>query len=143
MSSTTIGVKHPYSYATGDNYVHFVWHGVEGYSKFGNYESANGDDGDGPFVYTGFRPAIIIIKGLVSGAQWIIKDDTLDGYNPGAGVLEPPSDSGKYTTAGGVCDILSNGFKVRTANAVANSTSYDPYIYAAWGSVPFEYNNAF
>jgi len=119
----------------------YCWHSVEGYSKFGKY-TANGN-ADGPFIYTGFRPQIIMIKGLVSGAGWLIKDDTLDGFNPGTGVLEPNQGGGKYTTAGGVCDILSNGFKVRTANAVANSTSYDPYVYMAWGSVPFKYNNSF
>ena len=32
---------------------------------------------------------------------------TLDGSNPGTGVLEPNQGGGKYTTAGGVCDILS------------------------------------
>ena len=72
-----------------------------------------------------------------------IKDDSLDGYNPGLGVLQPNAADGKYTTAGGVIDILSSGFKVRTDNAVANSASYDPYVYMAWGSVPSKYNNAF
>ena len=123
------------------NHIAYCWHSVEGYSKFGKY--IGNSNADGPFIYTGFRPQIIIIKGLVTGAGWLIKDDTLDGSNPGTGVLEPNQGGGKYTTAGGVCDILSNGFKVRTANAVANSTSYDPYVYMAWGSVPFKYNNSF
>ena len=123
------------------NHVAYCWHSVEGYSKFGKY--TGNSDSDGPFIYTGFRPAIIIIKGLVTGSGWVIKDDTLDGFNPGTGILEPNQNSAKYTTAGGVCDILSNGFKVRTNNAVANSTSYDPYVYMAWGSVPFRYNNTF
>ena len=142
MSSTTIGVKHPYSYASGDTYVHYAWHSVDGFCKIGSY-TANGTSGNGPYIYTGFRPAFILFKGLVSGAQWVLKDDTIDGSNPGAGVLQPPSNAAKYTTAGGVCDILANGFKIRTDNAVANSTSYDPYIYAAWGSVPYKYNNTF
>ena len=123
------------------NHIAYCWHSVEGYSKFGKY--TGNSDSDGPFIYTGFRPAIIMIKGLVSGSGWVIKDDTLDGFNPGTGILEPNQNSAKYTTAGGVCDILSNGFKVRTNNAVANSTSYDPYVYMAWGSVPFRYNNTF
>ena len=126
---------------SGNTYVCYAWAEVEGYSKFGSYEASS--NSDGPFVYLGFRPAFIMIKGTVSGAAWIIKDDTLDGFNPGLGVLQPNSTAAKYTSAGGVCDILANGFKVRTDNAVANSTSYDPYLYAAWGSVPFKYNNTF
>ena len=126
------------------NHIAYCWHGVEGYSKFGKYTPGNNNT-DGPFVYTGFRPQIVIVKGLVSGAAWIIKDDTFDGdgVNNDTGVLQPNAAAGKYTTAGGVLDFLSNGFKVRTDNAVANSTSYDPYVYMAWGAVPFKYNNAF
>jgi len=142
FTNSTFGTNYTSGLNTsGDTFVAYVWHSVDGYSKFGKY-TANGN-ANGPFIYTGFRPKIIIIKGLVTGSGWVIKDDTLDGSNPGTGVLEPNQGSGKYTTAGGVCDILSNGFKVRTANAVANSTSYDPYVYMAWGSVPFKYNNTF
>ena len=126
---------------SGNNMIAYCWHGVEGYSKFGSY-TANGN-ADGPFIYTVFKPKMVMIKGTVSGAAWIIRDDTLDGYNPGLGVLQPNSDAAKYTSAGGVVNILSNGFKVTTANAVANSTSYDPYVYMAWGDVPFKYNNTF
>ena len=39
-------------------------------------------------------------------------------------------------------DFLSNGFKVRTNNAQMNHSSYDPYIYGAWGDVPFKYQNS-
>ena len=41
-------------------------------------------------------------------------------------------------------DFLSNGFKLRAANPTINwGSSYGPYIYMAWGDVPFKYNNAF
>ena len=35
----------------------YCWHSVEGYSKIGRY-TGNGN-ADGPFVYTGFRPALL------------------------------------------------------------------------------------
>ena len=38
---------------------------VEGYSKFGSY-NGNGND-NGPFIYTGFRPAWVLIKKTGSG----------------------------------------------------------------------------
>ena len=127
------------SYAGSGAGIAYCWHDVEGYSKFGKFTANNYEDG--PVIYLGFKPSILILKGLVTGSAWIIKDDTLDTFNPGAGVLQPSSDAAKYTSAGGVVDILSSGFKIRTNNAVANSTSYDPYIYMAWASTPFKYTN--
>ena len=127
------------SYAGSGAGIAYCWHDVEGYSKFGKFTANNYEDG--PVIYLGFKPSILILKGLVTGSAWIIKDDTLDTFNPGAGVLQPSSDAAKYTSADGVVDILSSGFKIRTNNAVANSTSYDPYIYMAWASTPFKYTN--
>ena len=46
--------------ASGENYVAYLWHGVDGYSKFGTYEG-NGNS-DGPFIYMGFRPRLVVIK---------------------------------------------------------------------------------
>jgi hypothetical protein len=44
-----------------ETYVAYCFHDVEGYSKFGSY-TGNGST-DGPFVYTGFRPAWVMVKG--------------------------------------------------------------------------------
>ena len=41
------------------SYVAYVWKEIDGYSKFGYYQG-NGDDFDGPFQYTGFRPALVL-----------------------------------------------------------------------------------
>ena len=43
-----------------DGFVFYGFAGVEGYSKFGSY-TGNLDD-DGPFIYTGFRPAFVMLK---------------------------------------------------------------------------------
>ena len=113
---------------------------IEGYIKAGSY-IANGD-ADGSFVYTGFRPAFLMVKGVVSGASWQIIDNKRDGYNPTPESLNPGSSNASYTTAAPFADLLSNGFKVRTANAVMGSASYDPYVYLAIASNPFQYATA-
>jgi hypothetical protein len=41
-------------------YIAYCFNSVEGYSKFGSY-TGNGS-ADGPFVYTGFRPAFVMVK---------------------------------------------------------------------------------
>jgi hypothetical protein len=45
---------------SGENFIAYCFHSVEGYSKFGSY-TGNGS-ADGPFVYTGFRPAFVMVK---------------------------------------------------------------------------------
>ena len=51
------------SNGSGVEYIAYCFHSVQGYSKFGSY-TGNGSS-DGPFVYTGFRPAFTIRKNLV------------------------------------------------------------------------------
>ena len=126
---------------SGDNYVAYVWHGVEGYSAFGSY-FANGD-ADGPFVYTGFRPRMIFIKMTVSGDGWGVWDSARGTENTIDNILFYNATTAESSSSYYNVDFLSNGFKVRSSNAQVNSTSYDPYIWGAWGDVPFKYNNTF
>ena len=126
----------------GDNMIAYCWHSVEGYSKFGKYEgNANTD---GVFVYTGFRPRILIIRVLnVASDGWLMYDTERETFNPLDTILKPHSDAAEYSNAAFTLDIVSNGFKLRSSDNAVNGTSYDPYIYMAWGDVPFKYNNTF
>jgi hypothetical protein len=47
---------------TGQTYVAYCWAEVEGFSKFGSY-TGNGST-DGPFIFTGFKPAFILCQKL-------------------------------------------------------------------------------
>ena len=116
----------------GDGLVAYCFADVEGYSKIGSY-TGNGS-ADGPFVYTGFRPAYIMIKGT-STSSWVIIDNQREGYN----VVEPyviadsaNAESSLYTIA----DFLSNGFKMRST-AVHNASG-QTWIYMAFAENPFK-----
>src|SRR5210317_1970111 len=62
ISSTTIGAAGDRSInISGDDYVGYFFKAKQGYSKFGKYVG-NGSNTDGSFIYTGFRPAMIIAK---------------------------------------------------------------------------------
>ncbi len=126
----------------GDNMIAYCWHSVEGYSKFGKYEgNANAN---GAFIYTGFRPRILIIRVLnVASDGWLIYDTERETFNPLDTVLKPHDEAADYSNAAFTLDILSNGFKLRSSDNAVNGTSYDPYIYMAWADVPFKYNNTF
>ena len=55
-----------------NTYVAYCFHGVDGYSKFGDYMGTGGNDG--PFVHCGFRPAFIILKNTAAYQHYVIYD---------------------------------------------------------------------
>lgn len=119
-------------------YVAYVFAEVAGFSKFGKY-TGNGST-NGPFIYTGFRPRWILLKSITSGADgWFIFDTARDTYNVATNYLLPASSAAEASTT--AIDILSNGFKVRSAASGFN-TSSGTYIYAAFAETPFNYSRA-
>ena len=126
---------------SGKLFVAYCFADTEGYIKQGAYVG-NGND-DGTFVYTGFRPAMMIIR-EVAVDDWLIYDDKRVGYNldsAGNAVLYPNATHAENNQASRAIDILSNGFKLRTSNATGNAGSGN-YIYLAISSNPFQYATA-
>jgi len=125
---------------SGNTYVSYCWHSVEGYSKFGSYEG-NGN-ADGPFIYTGFRPRLVFVKALDATENWQVRDTARSTYNADSQVRiywNSSSAEGSASTASPI-DFLANGFKVRGSNTEING---DTMVYGAWGDVPFKYGNTF
>ena len=113
----------------------YCWAEVAGYSKIGTYTS-NGS-ADGTFVYTGFRPAFIMIKRYDSGstADWQFIDTTRDVVNA-SGLLLQPNANYTESNATPVLDFLSNGFKNRNTYNVTHASG-GTYIYMAFAGKPF------
>ena len=118
--------------ASSGTYVAYCFAEKTGFSKFSSY-TGNGD-ADGTFVYTGFKPAFIMVKRSNGIENWTIMDTTRDPFNVAVNKLHPNTSGG--TDAGATIDILSNGFKNRTTNAGANGSG-DSYIYMAIAENPF------
>jgi hypothetical protein len=99
---------------------------------------------DGPFVYTGFRPAYVLIKSTNygnAGSTWVIKDELrAANYNPATGNLYANLDFAEDVTATVHVDLLSNGFKLR-GNYVGINGPYT-YMYVAFAEFPFKYSRA-
>ena len=121
---------------SGATYIAYCFHSVEGYSKFGSY-TGNGSS-DGPFVYTGFRPALVIVKNSTGTESWGIGDSIRSPINPANDRLYPNLSNAEYST-GDWIDLVSNGFKSR---GTAFNTSSATYIYLAFAEQPFKYSNA-
>jgi hypothetical protein len=126
---------------SGNKFVAYCFAPVAGYSAFGSY-TGNGS-ADGPFVFTNFRPAFVLIKNSsnTGGVSWQIKDNERIGYNPSNTTLYPNLSNAEYSDAGNFeIDFLSNGFKIRTSTDAGTNASGNTYIYAAFASNPFKFS---
>ena len=119
-----------------NSFVAYSFTNIKGFSKFGGY-TGNGN-ADGTFVYTGFKPAFVMVK-LVSaaGEDWFICDNKREGYNAENNRLLPNLNSAESTDS--PIDILSNGFKARTSGANVNAG--EDYLYAAFAEEPLVASN--
>ena len=138
----TLGNESAVNTSTG-THVAYVWHDVEGFSKYGGYEGSNNDDG--PFIYTGFRPRMVWIKNCDTDAEWC-SFDTARGIqgNPISRVMqldENYEERGRAvgTNVSAELDFLANGFKCRENGSRINTSH--TFIYMAWADVPFKYGN--
>ena len=124
--------------ADGGTYVSYVFADVEGYSLAASY-TGNGST-DGPFVYTGFRPAWVLYK-KITAENWHVLDNKRDTANPNSFGLDPNLNGAEADDANLQMDFLSNGFKLRTSHQTANASGVT-YIYMAFAEQPFKYANA-
>ena len=130
-------VSSSYTNVSGSDTIAYCFHSVEGFSKFGSY-TGNGS-ADGPFVYTGFRPAFVMVKRTDSAGNWIIHDTQRNTYNVINNGLYPNTSGAENT--GWSLDFTSNGFKQRTTGTGANASG-GTYIYACFSENPFKYSLA-
>ena len=105
----------------------------QGYSKFGSY-TGNGN-ADGPFVYTGFKPAWVMIKRTDSADNWMLYDNKRDTINPQAVALNPDTSGAEFSTSN-TLDFLSNGFKLKSTEATTNASG-GTFIFMAFAENPF------
>jgi hypothetical protein len=122
-----------YSGTTND-IIAYCFHSVDGFSKFGSY-TGNGST-DGPFVYTGFRPAFVMVKKTNSTQSWAMMDNKrTTNYNDVDGRVFADLNNAEQT--GEACDFLSNGFKLRGTQSSSNGSG-DSYIFMAFAENPFK-----
>jgi hypothetical protein len=117
---------------SSDNYVAYCFAEKQGYSKFGSYVG-NGST-NGPNIYTGFKPAFVMIKKSNSTGQWLLFDNARDPFNKVFHQLRIITAAESTITHD--IDFLSNGFKIR--DIVSNDNgSGDTFIYMAFAEHPF------
>ena len=136
-TSTVIEISGLTTNDNGDKHICYAFSEVEGYSKFGKY-TGNGST-DGTFVYTGFRPALVITKQTNSTGSWFIFDNKRNGFNETEPYTMVNTSNVEATDLG--WDLLSNGFKQRNSYSATNSSG-NTFTYLAFAESPFKNNRA-
>ena len=129
------------SNGNGRSMIGYAFHSVQGYSKIGTY-IGNGSEPDGPFIYTGFKPAWFMVHASSeSGQAWFIGDSKRDPYNVAVAKLTANTSSVESDTVGdNNWDFLSNGFKIKTLDDGMNKSGVT-FIYMAFAENPLVASN--
>ena len=124
----------------GTEYVCYCFAEKQGYSNFGYY-IGNGN-ANGPFIYTGFRPAFVLQKRVSTTENWHIYDNARDTINVAAGAddaLRPNLNNAEISNWGVGFDFFANGFKATATDGAINQNS-GVYIYMAFAENPLVAN---
>ena len=116
-----------------DVFLAYCFASVEGFSSIGSYRGTS--TVNGPMVYTGFKPAFVMIKNTTSSGPWFMYDNQRSPYNEIDDQLQA-NDTAAETTGSEEVDFLASGFKVRTNDSDINYGAYY-YIYAVFAEYPF------
>ena len=129
--------------ASGEKVIGYCLSAVKGYSKFGSY-TGNGNS-EGPFIYTGFKPAFVIIKKIsADGENWWVYDNKRNTSNLVTKGLYPNASNAEvdYSATDAMnLDFVSNGFKLRASDGALNGSSAT-YIYMTFAENPFVANDS-
>ena len=123
------------THSNGDNYVFYAFRQIQGFSKIGSFETDGSSDG--PFIYTGFKPAWVMTKMLnYDGDYWWIVDNKRDttAGNPRKNALRA-NDAAVENDGLFAVDFHANGFKC----VDSGGQNIDGYavLYMAFAEHPF------
>ena len=135
------------SNGSSDNHIMYAFTSIEGYSAFGSY-TGNGST-DGPFIYTGFKPALVLIKCIsdatTTHTSWAMYDNAREPHNvmnkplyANQSAAEGERGNGTTDATDIEIDFLSNGFRILTDKEELNDDD-ETYIFCCWSEMPQKY----
>jgi len=148
VDSTKVTLNNAYNdaNANGRSYIAYSFHSVDGFSKIGSYTANN--SANGPFVYTGFKPAFVLLKHASGSAysssdHWWVFDNSRDPFATTLTTLAVNSQEEENgIKSGGAIDsydisFLSNGFKIEGSGEGLNWNG--EFVYMAFAEDPAKY----
>ena len=132
-SSTVVTFKtHAMSNNTNDDQIMYCFSNIPGFSDHSKYVG-NGL-ASGPVIYTGFKPALVIIRKISSSGSWLVYDNVRSPFNEVDNQLLLESTASE-TLGSEELDFLAGGFKPRTSDTNINAAGAE-YLYMAFASHP-------
>ncbi len=120
--------------STSNDFVTYCFTPIKGFSQFGTYKG-NGDT-NGPFIYTGFKPAFVMVKRTDAIGDWAMMDNKRPNqFNVVQNYLKAQATDAEQTDNSFNLDLLSNGWKARANNGNFNVSGGD-YFYMAFAEQP-------
>ena len=123
---------------SGEKNIAYCFTDIKGFAKHGSF-IGNGSS-DGPFIHTGFKPALIIGKNTSRSDDWFMLDNKRDTFNPVDQRLQPNSSGTESTVTSLGIDFCANGFKLKGATNQYNPSG-ETMIYMAFAESPFVNSN--
>ena len=122
---------------SGNEFVNYCFTSIKGFSKMGDF--TGNASADGPFIYTGFRPAFVVVKNTANAStNHYMWDKKRLGYNVDNNALYPNTTAAQQTND--EVDFLSNGFKIRNSDSGINGSG-NQIIYSAFAEFPLVSSN--
>ena len=114
------------------NYVAYCFADIKGYQQIGSFTGNANVAGN--FVYTGFKPALLIFKNASDTREWGIIDNARSPHNRTLATLEPSKAAAENTSDN--FDFYSNGFRAASTDPGSNGSG-NTIIYIAIAENPF------
>ena len=124
--------------ASGSDYVHYVFAQTKGFSRFGTY-LGNGSSTDGPYIYTGFKPAFLLVKKNVTGEYWGMYDNKRNTFN-NVDLAMIANRTDVEADMGLGVEFNSNGIKIMDGGGELN-TNGETYFYMTFAAEPLVSSN--
>jgi len=121
----------PSTNASSGTYIAYCFSSIKGYSKIGKY--TGNDNTEGSMIFTGFKPAWVMVKSTTSTDHWRMHDNKRISSSGTAPLY--PHLTNVEPSANFSLDLLSNGFKWRNQDGDANGSH--TYFYMAFAESPF------
>nr|BAR18712.1 hypothetical protein [uncultured Mediterranean phage uvMED] len=138
MTSSTVGVNVGVLGTAGQDYIAYCFSQKSGFSSMGSY-TGNGN-ADGSFIYTGFKPAFVLIKDSGRSESWYIFDNRRLGYNGAMADFLANTAAAESSSSATLLDLVSNGFKLRGTTDHLNGSGQN-FIYIAFAEAPLVGSN--
>ena len=112
---------------SGQDFIAYCFHSVDGYQKIGTYEGTN--SGGNSITGLGFSPRFVVIKNIDAVGNWIVHSKPPTTTNPSTGHLRFNSSAGTDSGTGERINFDSDGFTLNSTSQNVNTSH--TYLYWA------------